>query len=106
VPKITYVQPDGEEVTVEVPVGLTVMEGAIENDVDGIVAACGGSCSCSTCHVHVDEDWLEVVGPPHAAELDTLEFAIDVDERSRLSCQIEVSKELDGLIVHVAEEQA
>jgi 2Fe-2S ferredoxin len=106
VPKITYIQPDGEEKTVDVPVGRTVMEGAIENDIDGIVAACGGSCSCSTCHVHVDEVWMDSVGPPHDAEQDTLEFAVDVDESSRLSCQIEVTRDLDGLIVRVADEQA
>ena len=104
--KITYVQPSGERETLEVENGLTVMEGAYNNDVEGIVAACGGSCSCSTCHVYIDPEWRERVGGPHAAEEDTLELADDVRESSRLSCQIEVSEELDGLVVHVPTSQA
>lgn len=105
-PKITYVEPSGERREIDAEVGQTVMEAAIDHDVDGIVAACGGSCSCSTCHVHVDEAWTEIVGPPHSAEQDTLEFALDVRPSSRLSCQIEVTDALDGLVVEVAEEQA
>jgi 2Fe-2S ferredoxin len=105
-PQITYVEPGGARRTVEVPLGYSVMEGALKHRIDGIIAACGGSCSCSTCHVHVEEEWLERVGPPHDAERDTLEFAIAGDRRSRLSCQIEVTEELDGLVVHVADEQA
>ena len=105
-PRITYVEPGGARRTVDVRLGYSVMEGAVMNRVDGIVAACGGACSCSTCHVHVDPEWIERVGPPHAAESDTLQLAIDVDERSRLSCQIQVTAELDGLVVHVADDQA
>lgn len=105
-PRITYVEPGGARRTVDVRLGYSVMEGAVMNRVDGIVAACGGACSCSTCHVHVDPEWLERVGPPDAAEQDTLQLAIDVDERSRLSCQIQVTAELDGLVVHVADDQA
>jgi 2Fe-2S ferredoxin len=106
VPRITYVEPGGARRTVDVKLGYSVMEGAVMNRVDGIVAACGGACSCSTCHVHVDPEWVERVGPPHDAERDTLELAIGVDERSRLSCQIQVTAELDGLVVHVADDQA
>ena len=89
--KITYVQPDGSSQTLDVAVGLTVMEGAFDNGVDGIVALCGGSCSCSTCHVYVDPAWLERVGEAHSGEVDTMEFAIDPKPNSRLSCQVEVT---------------
>ena len=104
--KVTYVQPDGGRQTLDVANGLTVMEGAFDNGVDGIVAACGGCCSCSTCHVYVDPEWRERVGDAHAAEVDTMEFAMEVGEGSRLSCQITVSDELDGLVVHIPTDQA
>ena len=105
-PKITYIAQDGSSRVVEAPVGGTVMEGAIDNAVDGIVAACGGCCSCSTCHVYIDEAWIEAVGPRHIEEEDTLEYGIDVRPNSRLSCQIEVTQELEGLVVHLPAEQA
>lgn len=105
-PKITYIDQDGASRVVEAPVGDSVMECAVDNDVDGIVAACGGSCSCSTCHVYVDEAWVEAVGPRHGEEELTLEYGIDVRATSRLSCQIEVTDELDGLVVHLPAEQA
>lgn len=105
-PRITYIEPNGTSRTVEVESGATVMEGAIDNGIDGIVAACGGSCACSTCHVHVDDSWTEKVGKPHTAEEDTLTLALDVKETSRLSCQITVGDHLDGLVVRVADEQA
>ncbi len=105
-PRITYVAQDGSSREVEAPVGGTVMEAAVDNEVDGIVAACGGSCSCSTCHVYIDEAWVDVVGPRHDDEEDTLEYGIDVRLNSRLSCQIDVTDELDGLVVHLPAEQA
>jgi 2Fe-2S ferredoxin len=105
-PRITYIAQDRSSRVIEAPVGHTVMEGALDNDVDGIVAACGGSCSCSTCHVYVDEAWVKAVGPSHENEAFTLECAIDVRPNSRLSCQIEVTEELDGLVVHLPAEQA
>ena len=105
-PKITYIDPDGGSRVLDAPVGDSVMECAVDNDVDGIVAACGGSCSCSTCHVYVDEAWVEAVGPRHEEEAFTLECGIDVRPNSRLSCQIEVTEELDGLVVHLPAEQA
>ena len=104
--KITYVEPGGASRTIDVPSGESVMDGAFDNQVDGIVALCGGSCSCSTCHVYVDDGWVEKVGTPHSAEQDTLEFAIDVRPNSRLSCQITVGDELDGLVVHLPAAQA
>ena len=105
-PRITYIDQDGGERVVDAPLGGTVMESAVDNDVDGIVAACGGCCSCSTCHVYVDDDWIEAVGPRQDDEEYTLEFGIDVRPNSRLSCQIEVTEELDGLVVHLPAEQA
>ena len=104
-PKINYIEHDGKKRTVDAPVGTTVMENAIKNGVPGIVAECGGACSCATCHVHVDEAWKEKVGPPSPMEEDMLDFAFDVRPTSRLSCQIKVSDELDGLVVHTPAQQ-
>jgi 2Fe-2S ferredoxin len=104
-PKITYIDHGGTARTVEAAVGSTVMENAIKNNVPGIVAECGGACSCATCHVHVDEAWKEKVGPPSAMEEDMLDFAFDVAPNSRLSCQIKVTDALDGLMVRTPERQ-
>jgi 2Fe-2S ferredoxin len=98
-PKITYIEHDGSSRTVEGEVGATVMEVALKNDVGGIVAECGGSCTCATCLVHVDEAWMDKVGTRSEEEEDQLDFAFDVRPNSRLSCQIKVTDELDGLIV-------
>ncbi len=102
---ITYVQPDGVERAVDVPEGRSVMEGAVANDVAGIVAECGGSCSCATCHAYIDKDWMDVVGPPGEDEADMLEFASGATSNSRLTCQIEVTSELEGLKLTIPEEQ-
>jgi 2Fe-2S ferredoxin len=99
-PKITYIEHDGTTRTVEAEVGATVMETALKNDVPGIVAECGGSCTCATCLVHVDEAWTGKVGTRSDEEEDQLDNAFDVRPSSRLSCQITVSDELDGRIVH------
>jgi 2Fe-2S ferredoxin len=104
-PKITYIEHDGTTHSVDAEIGATVMETAIRNSVPGIVAECGGACSCATCHVHVDEAWKEKVGPPSPMEEDMLDFAFDVQPTSRLSCQIKVSEEFDGLVVRVPEQQ-
>ena len=105
--KITYVEFGGEKKhTIEVESGSSVMEGAIDNGVPGIEALCGGSCSCSTCHVYVDQEWIGKLPPPEDLEQEVLEYAEEVRPASRLSCQIEVSDELDGLIVHMPETQA
>ena len=104
--KITYVEHGGKEHVVEVASGLTVMEGARDNGIPGIEADCGGACACSTCHVYVDADWVEKIPPKDAMEEDMLDFAYDVRPTSRLSCQIKVSADLDGLTVHVPEKQA
>ena len=104
-PKITYIQHDGSEKVVDAEVGLTVMEAAKKNLVDGIEAECGGACACATCHVYVDAAWSEATGTADEMEEDMLDFAFDVREESRLCCQIKVTTELDGLIVRVPEKQ-
>lgn len=104
-PKVTFIQPDGSQQTVDAKVGLTVMEAAKLNLVPGIEAECGGACACATCHVYVTDEWREKVGGPSEMEEDMLDFAFDVQESSRLSCQIKVTDELDGLTVRVPEKQ-
>ena len=104
--KITFIQPDGSEQTVEAEPGMTVMETAKKAMIDGIEAECGGACACATCHVYVDEAWREKVGPPSPMEEDMLDFGYDVRANSRLSCQIKVTEALDGLAVAIPERQA
>jgi len=99
-PKITFIDHDGTVHTVEAEIGSTVMETALRNDVTSIVAECGGSCTCATCLVHVDEKWSAVVGPPSSEEEEMLDAAFEVKPTSRLCCQIKVTKDLDGLVVH------
>jgi 2Fe-2S ferredoxin len=105
-PTITFITSDGATYNVDAEVGSTVMEAAIRNLVPGIEAECGGACACATCHVHVDENWIDATGKAQPMEEDMLDFAYDVRPTSRLSCQIKVTDELDGLIVHVPERQA
>jgi 2Fe-2S ferredoxin len=104
-PKITYIEFGGTEHTVDVRNGLSVMEGAIKNNVPGIDADCGGACACATCHVYVDDAWREKTGKASAMEESMLDFAQNVEPNSRLSCQIRVSDALDGLIVRLPEDQ-
>tara|TARA_B100000902_G_C27139185_1_gene827697 strand:+ start:148 stop:471 length:324 start_codon:yes stop_codon:yes gene_type:complete len=105
-PKITYVEHDGTEHVVDVATGLTVMEGARDNNIPGIEADCGGACACSTCHVYIDPKWVAILPSKDDMEEDMLDFAWEPDsERSRLTCQIKVTDELDGLIVHMPEKQ-
>ncbi|MCQ2003940.1 (2Fe-2S)-binding protein [Rhizobium sp. NRK18] len=104
--KLTIVAFDGSRVDLDVADGSTVMENAVRNSVQGIEAECGGACACATCHVYVDEAWTDKVGPPEPMEEDMLDFAYDVRPTSRLSCQIKMTPELDGLIVHTPEKQA
>jgi ferredoxin, 2Fe-2S len=105
VAKITYIEFDGAEHTVEVKPGLSVMEGAIRNNIPGIDADCGGACACATCHVYVDDAWRAATGERSAMEESMLDFAENVADNSRLSCQIRVSDALDGLIVRMPESQ-
>ncbi|CFX40546.1 2Fe-2S ferredoxin [Candidatus Filomicrobium marinum] len=103
--KITFIQPDGSTQVVEATPGTTVMEAAKLNGVPGIEAECGGACACATCHVYVSDDWREQVGAPSEMEEDMLDFAFDVRESSRLSCQIKVTDALDGLVLSVPAKQ-
>jgi 2Fe-2S ferredoxin len=98
--KITFVEHDGTVHEVDAEIGSTVMEAAMRNGVESIVAECGGGCTCATCLVHVDDKWSERVGPPSSEEEDMLDMAFELKPTSRLSCQIKVTKELDGLVVH------
>jgi ferredoxin, 2Fe-2S len=103
--KITYIEFNGAEHVVDVKTGLSVMEGAVKNNIPGIDADCGGACACATCHVYVDEAWREKTGSKSAMEESMLDFAENVEDNSRLSCQIKVSDELDGLIVRMPQSQ-
>ena len=103
--KVKFIQPDGSEQVVDTDTGLTLMESAKMNDVPGIEAECGGACACATCHVYVDHAWRDKTGTPSQMEEDMLDFAFDVRESSRLSCQIKLTPELDGLVVRVPAKQ-
>ena len=104
--KITYKDFQGNKKTIQVENGLSVMEGAIQNEVPGIDADCGGSMACATCHVYVDDKWFEKIPKPEDAENDMIDMAFEPKKNSRLSCQIVVSDELDGLTVNIPSKQS
>lgn len=104
-PVITYVEANGTEHQVEVPVGTSVMQGAVNHAVPGIEGDCGGMCACGTCHVYVPEEYRPLTGEAEELEQAMLEFAFDVDERSRLSCQIIVTEDMEGMRVEMPERQ-
>jgi 2Fe-2S ferredoxin len=106
-PKITYIEHNGTAHPVEVPVGRSVMQGAVDNNVPGIDADCGGECACATCHVYIDPAWLSTIGLPPAGsqEASMLSFAAVTQPDSRLSCQIPVTDALNGLVVRMPEGQ-
>ena len=104
-PKITYIEHNGETHTLEVSNGLSVMEGAVQNNIPGIDADCGGSCAWATCHVYVDEKWFNKLPKKEATEEDMLDMAFEPNKFSRLSCQLTVSDELDGLVVKMPSKQ-
>jgi 2Fe-2S ferredoxin len=103
--KITYIEHNGTQHVIDVKSGLSVMEGAIKNNIPGIDADCGGACACATCHVYVQDQWLTKTGEKSAMEESMLDFAENVEPNSRLSCQIKVSDALDGLVVTMPESQ-
>ena len=105
-PKITYKDKDGNSKIIEVENGLSVMEGAIQNDIPGIDADCGGAMACATCHVYVEEKWFDKLSKAEDAEVDMIDMAHDPKKNSRLSCQLIVTDELDGLIVATPEKQS
>src|SRR5262245_20794563 len=104
-PKITYVAHDGTEYPVEVSVGHSLMEGALNSGVPGIEADCGGACACATCHIFIDIPWAAITGEPEEMETSMLEFVGTVEDSSRLSCQVRVTEQCDGLIVRLPEKQ-
>ena len=103
--KITYVSHDNQIHTVDVQNGLTVMEGAVQNDIPGIDADCGGGMACATCHVYVNEDWFDKLPQKEDGEEDMLDMAYEPKKNSRLSCQITISDDLDGLTVNIPSKQ-
>ena len=103
--KITYIEHNGTNHTVDVQNGLTVMEGAVQNNIPGIDADCGGSMACATFHVYVKEDWFDKINKKNEGEDDMLDQAYEPKKNSRLSCQIIVSDDLDGLVVDMPEKQ-
>ncbi len=104
-PKITYIEHDGKSHTIEVSNGLSVMEGAVQNNIPGIDADCGGSMACATCHVYVKEEWFNKLEKKEDGEEDMLDMAFEPKKNSRLSCQLMVSDQLDGLVVNLPEKQ-
>ena len=106
-PKVTYIEYNGTPHSVEVPVGTSVMRGAVDNKVPGIDADCGGNCACATCHVYIEPDWQALIGRPVEGTLEPsmLEFAAVTKANSRLSCQIAMRAEFDGLVVRMPEGQ-
>jgi 2Fe-2S ferredoxin len=103
--KVTYIEHGGTEHAVDVPDGLSVMEGAVRYTVPGIDGDCGGACACATCHVYVEGGWAEKLPPMNDLERDMLDFAFDVQDNSRLACQIKVSPALEGLVVRTPARQ-
>jgi len=104
-PKITFIDQDGTSRDVEAKAGSTIMEAAVQNMIPGIDADCGGACACATCHVYVADEWAKKLKPKDDMEESMLDFAEDVQEHSRLSCQILVTDELDGIVVTTPESQ-
>ena len=104
-PKITFIDYEGAERVAEGAVGDSVMEVATSNDIPGIDADCGGACACATCHVYVGQEWLDVVGKPADLESEMLDVASEVQDNSRLACQIAITEQMDGLVVTTPESQ-
>lgn len=104
-PEVVFVEPDGTEHCVDIPLGTSIMQGAVDHLIPGIEGDCGGLCACGTCHVYVPPEWAHACGRADELESGILEFAFGVDERSRLSCQILMQEELQGLRLHLPKRQ-
>ncbi|WP_257295097.1 (2Fe-2S)-binding protein [Endozoicomonas sp. YOMI1] len=104
-PLIQFVTHDGNQYEAEIDSGSTLMQGAVDNMIDGILAECSGACSCGTCHCYIDENWAEIVGPAEGMEQEMLDVVREPRETSRLSCQIVVTDDMEGLVVHLPESQ-
>ncbi len=103
--RVTFIESDGSEKVVEARNGSSLMDTAVQNGISGILADCGGACTCATCHVYVDPRWLEKTGEPSALEKEMLTLAVEPEANSRLSCQIRIADALDGLIVRIPDSQ-
>lgn len=104
-PKVTFIEASGSSHEVDLSNGISLMQGAVDNMIDGIVAECGGSCSCATCHCYIDESWVDKVEAASDMERDLLDCVTEPKDNSRLSCQINISDALNGLVVHLPESQ-
>jgi ferredoxin, 2Fe-2S len=104
-PRLTVIEFSGKEHQLESEEGKSVMQAVVDALVPGIMADCGGSCSCATCHCYVDEAWLDRLPPPEGAERDMLECALDPQDNSRLSCQVRITRQTDGLVVRLPRSQ-
>ncbi len=104
--KITYIEHNGKSHTVEVPTEMSVMEGAVQNNIPGIDADCGGACACATCHVYVEEKWIDKLSKKEDAEQEMLDMAFEPNKFSRLSCQLTVTDDMDGMVVKMPSKQA
>jgi len=104
--KITYIEHSGKSHTVEVPTEMSVMEGAVQNNIPGIDADCGGACACATCHVYVEEKWIDKLSKKEEAEQEMLDMAFEPNKFSRLSCQLTVTDDMDGMVVKMPSKQA
>ncbi|MFV0276691.1 MAG: 2Fe-2S iron-sulfur cluster-binding protein [Parahaliea sp.] len=102
---ITYIENDGRTFEVEAEVGSTIMQTAVDNGIEGILAECGGACSCATCHCYIDEAWVEKVGEANPMEKEMLDFAVDPKDNSRLGCQVDITADFNGLVVHLPASQ-
>ncbi|CAN7583937.1 2Fe-2S iron-sulfur cluster-binding protein [Ensifer adhaerens] len=100
-PKIVFIDADGTTKEIQAEIGQSLMSAAVQNGIDAIAAECGGSCACGTCHCYIDGEWSDRLPAPEFQEQDMIECVVNPNERSRLSCQITVSAELDGLVVHL-----
>jgi 2Fe-2S ferredoxin len=105
VPKVTFITPGFDRITVEAAEGVSLMRAAVDNQVPGIEADCGGACACATCHVYVAEEWVSQLPPPGTVEVDMVEFAVEPNETSRLACQVVLTAKLDGLTVSIPKAQ-
>ena len=105
-PKITYIEHNGKSHVADVPKGLSIMEGAVQNNIPGIDADCGGACACATCHIYVDKNWYDKLPAKESAEEDMLDLAFEPNKFSRLGCQIIVTDKLDGMILKMPSKQA
>lgn len=103
--QITFQYANGDNKIIDVQEGYSIMEGAVKNNIDGIDADCGGACACATCHIYFEEKDKQIFGTAKPAEEDMLDFAFDVRPTSRLSCQIQVTPEMDGIVIHVPDKQ-